>query len=249
MKMSGNTILITGGTSGIGHGLAQRLHAVGNTVIIAGRREELLASITAEQPGMTSVVLDVTEPASIASCFQTVTTQHPDLNVLVNNAGIMLPEDLTDPAHLEVAEDTVLTNLLGPIRLLTAFVPFLVQRPAAVVMNVSSGLGFVPLPATPTYSATKAAIHAYTQSLRVQLADADVQVLELVPPAVRTDLMGQRDSEHAMPLEAFLDEVMDLLSSRPDAVEVCVEGVHFLRNAEAEGRHADVLKMMSGFGR
>lgn len=249
MKVSGNTILVTGGTSGIGLGLAQRFHAAGNRVIIAGRREELLSSITAEHPGMASVVLDVTDPASIADCFRAVTTQHAALNVLINNAGIMLPEDLTDPAHLEVAEDTVATNLLGPIRLLNAFVPFLLQRPAAAVMNVSSGLGFVPLPATPTYSATKAAIHAFTQSLRVQLAGADVQVLELVPPAVRTDLMGQRDSEHAMPLEAFLDEVMDLLRSHPDAVEVCVEGVYFLRNAEAEGRHADVLKVMSGFGR
>jgi len=249
VKMSGNTILITGGTSGIGLGLAQRLHAAGNTVVIAGRRTGLLAGITAEHPGMSSVVLDVTDPASIASCLQSVTAQHPDLNVLVNNAGIMLPEDLTDPAHLQVAEDTVATNLLGPIRLLAAFVPFLLQRPDAVVMNVSSGLGFVPLPATPTYSATKAAIHAFTQSLRVQLADADVQVLELVPPAVRTDLMGQRDSEHAMPLEAYLDEVVELLRSRPDADEVCVQSVHLLRNAEAEGRHADVLKMLAGFGR
>lgn len=249
MKMSENTILITGGTSGIGLGLAQRLHAAGNTVVIAGRREGLLAEITAAHPGMSSIVLDVTNPTSIADCFQSVTAQHPELNVLVNNAGIMLPEDLTDPAHLQVAEDIVTTNLLGPIRLLSAFVPFLLQRTDAVVMNVSSGLAFVPLPATPTYSATKAAVHALTQSLRVQLADTDMQVLELVPPAVQTDLMGQRDSEHAMPLEAFLDEVMELLRSRPDADEVCVEGVQFLRNAEAEGRHADVLAMMAGFGR
>lgn len=249
MKMSGNTILITGGTSGIGLGLAQRLHQAGNTVIISGRRRDLLASITAEHPGMASVHLDVTDPASIISCFETVTAEHPDLNVLINNAGIMLPEDLTDPAHLEVAEATVVTNLLGPIRLLSAFVPHLVQRPDAVVMNVSSGLAFVPFPVTPTYSATKAAIHAFTQCLRIQLAETDVQVLELVPPAVRTDLMGQRNSEHAMPLEAFLDEVVDLLDSYPDAAEVCVEAVSFLRNAEAEGRHADALAMLSGLTR
>ncbi len=131
MKMSGNTILITGGTSGIGLGLAQRFHAAGNAIVIAGRREDLLSAITAEHPGMASAVLDVTDPESIASCFQTVTTQHPDLNVLINNAGIMLPEDLKDPAYLQVAEDTVATNLLGPIRLLTSFVPFLIKRPGA----------------------------------------------------------------------------------------------------------------------
>jgi uncharacterized oxidoreductase len=246
MHMTGNTILITGGTSGIGLGLARRFHAEGNTVIIAGRREQLLSSITAEHPGMDSVALDAADPASIRRCFAKVTEKHPDLNVIINNAGIMLSEDLTDPGHLDVAEETVTTNLLGPIRLLAEVVPFLAAQPAAVIMNVSSGLAFVPLPGTPTYCATKAAIHSYTESLRVQLAGTDVQVLELIPPGVQTDLMGQAARGQGMPLDAFLTEVMDILRADPDATEICVNDVLFLRNAEAEGRYDDVLAMLSG---
>ena len=246
MRMSGNTILITGGTSGIGLGLAQRFHAEGNTVIIAGRREQLLTSITAQHPGMDSVVLDVTDPGSVRRCFAAVTASHPDLNVVVNNAGIMLAEDLTDPGRLSVAEQTVAANLLGPIRLLAEAVPFLVTKTDAVVMNVSSGLAFVPLPMTPTYCATKAAIHSYTQSLRVQLAGTGVQVLELIPPGVATDLMGQAAAGRGMPLPAFLTEVMTILRTQPDAPEICVDEVLLLRNAEARGRHAEVLAMLSG---
>ena len=246
MRTSGNTILITGGTTGIGLGLAQRFHADGNVVIIAGRRGELLSDITAEHPGMDSVVMDVADPVSIRRCFATVTDKHPDLNVVVNNAGIMLSEDLTDPDHLRVAEDTVATNLLGPIRLLAEAVPFLAGQTAAVIINVSSGLGFVPLPITPTYSATKAAIHSYTQSLRAQLAGTGVQVVELIPPAVQTDLMGQAASGQGVPLPAFLTEVMDILRSDPDVAEVCVNDVMPLRHAEAQGRHDDMLAMLSG---
>jgi len=246
VRMSGNTILITGGTSGIGLGLAQRFHADGNVVIIAGRREQLLSDITAEHSGMDSVVMDVADPDSIRRGFAAVTQKHPDLNVVVNNAGIMLSEDLTDPDHLGVAEDTVVTNLLGPIRLLAEAVPFLACRPAAVIINVSSGLAFVALPIAPTYSATKAAIHSYTQSLRVQLAGTGVQVVELIPPGVQTDLMGQAARNQGMPLPAFLTEVMDILRTDPDVTEVCVQDVLPLRHAEAQGRHDDMLVMLSG---
>lgn len=246
IKITGNTILITGGTSGIGLGLARRFHAEGNKVIIAGRRESLLDKITAEHPGMDAAVLDVSDPTKIARFAEAVIGSHRELNVVINNAGIMLPEDLTEAGHLTVAEATVATNLLGPLRLLAEFVPMLVDRADGVVMNVSSGLAFVPLPVTPTYSATKAAIHSYTQSLRVQLAGTGVQVLELIPPAVQTDLMGQNDSERAMPLEAFLDEVMDILRNRPEAVEICVDNVMFLRTAEATGRHDEILALLSG---
>lgn len=246
MDMSGNTILITGGTSGIGLGLARRFHAEGNTVVVAGRREQRLTAVTAEHPGMDSVVLDVEDPDSIRDAIAGVLEKHPDLNVVINNAGIMLPEDLTDPQHLDVAERTVTTNLLGPIRLLAQVMPLLTARPAATIINVSSGLAFVPLPLTPTYCASKAAIHSFTESLRVQLADTGVAVLELVPPAVQTDLMGQADSDRAMPLPAFLDEVMDILRTRPDVEEILVKSVLFLRNAEAQGNHADVLELLSG---
>ncbi len=197
MKTTGNTILITGGTSGIGLGLAERFHQGGNTVIVAGRRKDLLDQIAAGHDGIETLILDVTDPASIADAVDTVTAARPELNVLINNAGIMLPENLLDPASAAVAEATVATNLLGPIRMTAVFLPFLAAKPDAAIMNVSSGLAFVPLPFTPTYNATKAAVHSFTESLRVQLAGTPVQVLELVPPAVRTTLMGQRAGDAA----------------------------------------------------
>lgn len=246
MKTTDNTILITGGTSGIGLGLALRFHQAGNKVIVAGRRKDLLDRIAADHHGIETLVLDVTDPASIADAFDTVTAAHPELNVLINNAGIMLPENLLDPASPAVAEATVATNLLGPIRVTSAFLPLLAAKPDAVIMNVSSGLAFVPLPFTPTYNATKAAVHSFTESLRVQMAGTPVQVLELIPPAVRTTLMGQQDSDQAMPLEDFLSEVMAILTDQPEAREILVENVKFLRNAEAEGRYADVLALLSG---
>jgi short-subunit dehydrogenase involved in D-alanine esterification of teichoic acids len=246
MKTTGNTILITGGTSGIGLGLALRFHAAGNKVMIAGRRKELLDQITAEHDGIEAIVLDVADPASITRAYETVTSTHPELNVLINMAGIMLPENLLDPGSLSVAEDTVTTNLLGPIRVLNAFLPFLAKKDDAVIMNVSSGLAFVPLPFTPTYNATKAAIHSFTESLRVQLADTSVQVMELTPPPVRTTLMGQQDSDQAMPLEDFLSEVMTLLRTQPDAKEILVENGKPLRYAEVNGAYDNVLALLSG---
>jgi len=245
MRTTGRTILITGGTSGIGLGLARRLAALDNTVIVAGRRKDLLDRIPEENPGIEALHLDVTDPTSIAAAAEELRRTHPDLDVLVNMAGIMLPEDLTDPAHLDVAEATVATNLLGPIRVTTALLPQLLGQDDATVVNVSSGLAFVPLPVTPTYNATKAAVHSWTQSLRVQLAGTSVGVVELVPPAVRTTLMGQEDSEHAMPLEDFLDQTMHILTTQPDVEEVLVDHVRFLRFAEAEGRTADVLAALS----
>lgn len=246
MKTTNNTILITGGTSGIGLGLALRFHEAGNTVIIAGRRKDLLDTIVTEHPGIQALVLDVTDSASIATGFDTVTSTYPQLNVLINNAGIMLPENLLSAEDLAVAEATVTTNLLGPIRMLNAFTPFLASQDDAVIMNVTSGLAFVPLPFTPTYNATKAALHSLTESLRVQLAGTSVQVLELVPPAVRTALMNQTDSETAMPLEDFLSEVMTLLRTQPNAAQILVENVKFLRFAEANGTYPRTLSMLSG---
>jgi short-subunit dehydrogenase involved in D-alanine esterification of teichoic acids len=247
MKPTGNTILVTGGTSGIGLGLALRLHDAGNTVIITGRRKEQLDQLAAEHPGLHTQQLDVTDPQSIATAFEAVTAAWPDLNVLVNNAGVMLPEQVLDPAALPVAETTIATNLLGPIRMVSAFGPFLATKPDAAILNVSSGLAFVPLPLTPTYNATKAAIHSFSESLRVQLSGPGVQVIEIVPPAVRTPLMNQTDDETAMPLDEFLSEAMSLLTSTPDAKEICVERVKPLRHAVANGNYDVMLGYLSAY--
>ncbi len=246
MDTMNSTVFVTGGTSGIGLGLALRLRDAGSTVVVGGRRTDLLARIAEEHPGIGTQQLDVTDPASVAASAEAVTAAYPGLDGLVTTAGIMEPEDLTDPAHVDVAERTIATNLLGTIRSIDAFLPALRRQPRATVMTVSSGLAFVPLPLTPTYSATKAAVHSYTEALRVQLAGTAVQVTELVPPAVRTDLLGQRDSARAMPLEQFLDEVMAILAARPDVDEVLVDRVRFLRFAEVDGRYDAVLAGLTG---
>lgn len=246
MKLTGNTVLITGGTSGIGLGLALRLHEAGNKVIVAGRRKELLDRITSEHPGIDALVLDVTDPVSIARAAETVASTHPGLNVLVNNAGIMLRENLLDPASLPVAEDHVTVNLLGTIRMTYTFLPLLIGKDDAAVMNVTSALAFVPLPITPTYNATKSALHSFSESLRVQLGDSAVQVIEVAPPGVRTTLLGQQDDENSMPLDDFLDETLGLLRERPDAKELVVERARFVRDAEANGSYDNVLALLSG---
>ena len=245
MNISDNTIFIAGATSGIGLGLALRLQSAGNQVIIGGRRAALLAQIAEEHPGIETVVIDTADADSIATAAGDVLARFPELNVLVTMAGIMEPEDVHTADFLSTAERTVTTNLLGPIRLIAAFTEALASRPNAVIMTVSSGLAFVPLPFTPTYNASKAAIHSLSRGIRVQLADTSIQVIELIPPAVRTSLMGQQDSEHALPLEAYLDETMALLTSRPDDDEILVEGVKSLRHAETRGSYDDVLAQLS----
>ncbi len=246
MNINDNTIFIAGGTSGIGLGLARRFQAAGNQVIVGGRRTELLEQIAVEHPGIETVVIDTTDPDSITTAATNVLNRFPELNVLVTMAGIMEPEDVHTADFLSVAERTVTTNLLGPIRLLAAFTEALATRPHAAIITVSSGLAFVPLPFTPTYNATKAAIHSLSRGIRVQLADTSIQVIELIPPAVRTTLMGQQDSERAMPLEAYLDETMTLLETLPDADEIVVDNVKFLRDAETNGRYDHVLALLAG---
>lgn len=241
MKLYGNTVLVTGATSGIGLGLAKRLHLAGNTVIIGGRRRHLLEDIRAEYPGLYAVELDVTNHESIQRCFDHTAANFPEFNVLINNAGVMRPEMLTDPGHLTTAEATIQTNLMGPLRMVNKFLPLLENATDAVIMNVTSGRAFVPLPATPTYSATKAALHSYTESLRAQLSPFNIEVLELVPPRVQTDLMGQRHNPEAMPLPAYLDEVFKIMRDQPGNPEICVDRVKVLRYAEATGRYQDVF--------
>ncbi len=243
MQMAHNTILITGGASGIGRALAEAFHALGNQVIIAGRRQALLDEVAAANPGMVSSVLDVGSASDIERFAAQVKQDHPALNVVIHNAGIMVGEDVqTDSAA--TAEVTIATNLLGPIRLNTALLPLLLKQSQATVMTVSSGLAFLPLATTPTYSATKAAIHSYTQSLRYQLKDTTVQVLELAPPYVQTGLMGARQASdpHAMPLKEFIAEVMSFLTNSPNAAEILVERVKPLRFAETNGGYDGFFK-------
>ncbi|QUT05734.1 SDR family oxidoreductase [Sphingobium phenoxybenzoativorans] len=245
MKMSGNTILITGGGSGIGRALAHRLHDMGNHVIVAGRKLGALEQTIAGRERMAAITLDVEDSAAIKAFAAQVKAEHPGLNILINNAGIMRPENLTAARDLSDAEATVVTNLLGPIRLTDAFIDHLAAQEDAVIVNVSSALAFVPLPATPTYSATKAAIHFYTLALRQQLK-GKVEVIELVPPGVQTELQpGQSKQEGFLPLDAFIDEVLGLLQRQPTPAEICVERAGFLRNAEAEGRFDKTLEMLS----
>ena len=236
MHMTNNTLLITGGGSGIGRALAEAFHALGNQVIIAGRRQALLDEVTAANPGMASSVLDMESADDIERFAAQIKQDYPALNAVIYNAGIMRPENLLVPSVLD-AEATIATNLLGPIRLNTALLPLLLAQAKATVMTVSSGLAFTPLALNPTYCATKAAIHSYTQSLRYQLKATNVQVLELAPPYVQTELMGtwQASDPHAMPLKDFIAEVMRILTDSPDATEILVERVKPLRFAEANG--------------
>lgn len=247
MDISGNTVFIPGATSGIGLALALALKAKGNTVIVGGRRAALLTEIAAAHPGVDTVEIDTGDPASIAAAAATVLQSHPDLNVLITMAGIMKVEDWHDPqGFLDSAEAVVTTNLLGPIRLIGAFIEHLQTRPDATIVTVSSGLAFAPLKATPSYNASKAAIHMLSESIRLQLADTSVKVVELEPPSVRTALLpGQQDSEFAMPLDDFVDEVIELLETQPDATEIQVQNVKFLRYGEARGDYDDVVAMLN----
>ncbi len=235
MKVSGNTILITGGGSGIGRGLAEAFLGLGNQVIIAGRRQAVLDHVTRANPGMKSIQFDIADSSSIRPFAAQLAADHPKLNVLINNAGIMRRENLAVPQDDSAAEDVVATNLLGPIRLTAALLPLLRKQPASIVMNVSSGLAFVPLAMTPTYCATKAAIHSYTLSLRYQLKGTTTEVLELIPPYVATDLLDGAADPRAMPLDQFIRETMAILKDKPGTTEICVEAVNRLRLTEKDG--------------
>jgi short-subunit dehydrogenase involved in D-alanine esterification of teichoic acids len=247
MNISGNTIFIPGSTSGIGLALALELQSRGNTVIIGGRRADRLKQIAADHPGLDSVVIDTTDPASIESAAQQVLARHPDLNVLIPMAGIMRVEDWHQPdGFLASAESVITSNVLGPIRLIAAFIEHLEAQQAATIVTVSSGLAFTPLAATPSYSAAKAAIHLLSEAIRLQYADTSVQIIELVPPSVRTGLVpGQEDNEQAMPLDEFITEAVGLLESQPEAKEILVERVKFLRYGEARGDYDQVVATLN----
>jgi len=238
MQTSGNTILITGGGTGIGRALAEAFHALGNKVIIAGRREPPLKETAAANPGIEWITLDVQNAPSVTAFAQEAIWRFPTLNAVIHNAGIMQPEDLLHTTGDATAAEAIInTNLTAPLRLTAALLPHFLKQPHATIITVSSGLAFVPLALTPTYNATKAAIHSWTQSLRLQLRETKVEVLEIIPPYVQTELMGpgQAADPRAMPLADFIAETMRILASQPASGEIAVQRVYPLRFAADSG--------------
>ncbi len=247
MKQTGNTILVTGGGSGIGQALAHRWHDAGNHVIVTGRRRQVLDDAIAGRERMSAYTLDVTAAAGVETFVSQLLAEYPALNVLVNNAGVFNPERIACSRDLADAERMIATNVLGPIRMTNALIDHLRVQEDAAIINVSSGLAFVPYPASPTYSASKAAIHSYTVAMRSLLKDK-VEVIEIVPPQVQTELSpGQSTDPNSMPLDAFANEVMALLHVAQTPAEVCVERVRYFRDAEAKGHFDEALRMLAQY--
>ncbi|WP_338504715.1 SDR family oxidoreductase [Sphingomonas kaistensis] len=245
MKTSGNTILLTGGGSGIGRALAQRWHDAGNKVVVAGRRTDTLQATADGREGIAVEQLDVDDVNGLRNNVAGILERHPEINVLVNNAGIMRFEKLDGARDLADAESTIATNLLGPIRLIDALIDHLLGRQDAAIVNVTSGLAFVPLVTTPTYSATKAGMHSYTVALREALRGR-VEVIELAPPGVQTDLTpGQSTRPGYQPLDDFADEVMTLFATAPTPEEILVKNVQGFRHAERDGKIAELVTMLA----
>jgi len=228
LKLTENTIFITGGGTGIGRGLSEALHKLGNKVIISGRRKEHLDATTKANPGMDSVEIDIANPMNIAAVAKKLIADYPALNVLVNNAGIMLIDDAAGKIDDQLLTSTVTTNLLGPIRLTSALIEHLKKQPKAAIVYNTSALAFVPLALTAVYSATKAALHSYILSQRYKLKATSVSVLEISPPWVQTDLPNSKEEPRAMPLKDFIEETVKLLGT--DAKEIVVEQAQPFRN-------------------
>ena len=220
MNLTGNTIFITGGGSGIGRGIAEAFHKLGNQVIISGRRKSALEEATKANPGMASIELDIENLASIQAAAKQLTSAYPGLNVLINNAGIMLPDTAAEAQNDAQLVSTVTTNFIGPLRVTSALIELLKAQPSATIIYNTSFLAFVPMAATSVYSATKAALHSYVLSQRFKLRNTPVKVIELAPPWVRTDLMNSREAEAAMPLDEFIQGAMQQLGT--DAEEILV---------------------------
>lgn len=225
MQLSQHTILITGGASGIGWELAKQLQARGNQIIIAGRSANKLQKAKALFPQIHTAVCDVSRPAEIDKLFDEITKEFPKLNLLINNAGVAKVRNLlSEQTDLVELTHEIETNLHGPIRLCQKFLPHLKKQAVAAIVNVSSGLAFVPLPIAPIYCATKAGLHSYTQSLRVQLQKTNIKVFELAPPATQTELMGEFSSEDMKGISVMSAEKMvaDALKAiERDQLEIC----------------------------
>ncbi len=247
MDFSKATILITGGNSGIGRGLAEALAVRGAKVIVTGRKAASLKATLDANPGMVGYELDVSDADAIKHFASLVTAEHPDLNAVIHNAGIMEVEKaLPDALDLDIVERTIATNLLGPIRLTAALLAHLNGKQEAAIITVSSGLAFVPRADTPTYGATKAAIHSWSQSLRHELRGTKIAVVEIAPPLVATDLTpGQSANPRALPLADFVTESVSLLCADPTPAEVLVQRVMPQRTAERTGNFDAVFGMIN----
>jgi uncharacterized oxidoreductase len=240
MKLTGNTIFITGGGSGIGRGLAEALHKRGNQVIISGRRKSNLDATTHANPGMHSMGLDITDSTDIGTVTKKLTADYPALNVLINNAGVMLIDDAAGEIDDRLPTSTVTTNLRGPIRLISALIEHLKTRAEATIIYNTSALAFVPLALTGVYSSTKAALHSFVLSQRYRLRGTSVRVLEIAPPWVQTDLLDSSEDPRAMPLSAFIDETIAVLGT--DAEEILVEQAKPFRNNPGPNESALVTR-------
>jgi uncharacterized oxidoreductase len=241
MDITSRSVFLVGGTSGIGLELARRFRAAGSAVVVGGRRADVLARLAEE--GFGTVEIDVTDPGSVSRARAEVLRARPGLDTVVTMSGTGAPEDLRDPAHFTTAETTIAVNLLGTIRVVDAFTPHLLGRGGGTIITVSSGIGFLPFPVMATYGASKAAVHAYTEALRAQLAGTGVEVAELVPPAVATK-MGE-SNPHALALDAYGAEVMELLTQDPTPREILVRGVLMHRWAERDGTYDELVAQRS----
>ena len=243
MDITNRTVFIAGATSGIGLELARRFAAAGSAVIVGGRRADLLDKIATE--GFATAQIDVTDQDSVDRARDTILRDHPSLDTIVTMSGVGIPEDLRDPAHFSAAQQTIDTNLLGTIRVIDAFTPHLIERGTGTIITVTSGIGFLPFPLMPTYAASKAAVHAYSEALRAQLIGTGIEVAELVPPAVATTPEMKQLNPRALDLAEFATEVMDLLQINPTPDEILVQGVMMHRWAERDGTYADLVAQRS----
>lgn len=209
MDLSNNTVLVTGGGSGIGLAIAKRFLDAGSQVIICGRRAEKLAEASAAHPGLETRVADIANTTDREELIAWIIAKYPDFNVLVNNAGIQRQGRFsTDTADWSSRQQEIATNLEAPIHLASLVLEHFSAQPQAAIINISSGLAFVPLPFAPIYSATKAAIHSFSMSLRAELDATSIRVVEIAPPAVNTDLGGAGIHTSGVPVEDFADSVM-----------------------------------------
>jgi len=235
MQMTGNTIFITGGASGIGRALAEAFHKLGNKVIVAGRRKALIDEVSAANPGIDGIELDIADPADIEGVAAKLVHDYPSLNVLINNAGIMPFDDAAGTIDDSVSRKIIDTNLLGPIRLTSALIEHLKQKPRATIIHNTSALAYLPLAVAAVYSATKAALHSYALSQRFMLRETSVAVQEIAPPWVDTDLIKKSGDPRAMPLDIYIEKTMAGLAT--EAEEVIVDEIRAIRDNPGSGEH------------